>query len=380
MSPEKGTKLTRLVDKATLSAAPEQSSSTGITITPPWLIAAMTIAAAGTLMGPTVLAPLLSNALDHPIDQSVLGIPSPVPDFRFFVAGGLSAATSHGITTPVDVVKTRMQSDAGLQKLGLAGAAADLLRQEGPAVLLEGLGPTVVGYGVEGALKFGLYESMKPAFAGWLHSATADLSLPYLLASVTAGAAASVILCPMEQLRIRAVTDPTFQGLPDLVAEGGLVGLFRGLPAMLSKQVPYTYGKQVTYDEFASFLYSAGDSVLGLPEAAIRVEVSVVAAFLASMVACLLSHPGDVVLTSTYKKKKKEEAADRDRDGAASLAAPQPRDFLATVRSIYAAHGVGGFVAGITARLVHVGVIVTSQLVLYDSVKQVLGLPATGAH
>jgi solute carrier family 25 (mitochondrial phosphate transporter), member 3 len=351
------------------------------------LIAMVAIGAAGTLVGSTLLAPALSNALDHPIDQSVLGIPSPVPDVRFFLAGGLSAATSHGITTPVDVVKTRMQSDPNLQKSGLVGAAADLVRLEGLGVLLEGLGPTVAGYGVEGALKFGLYESMKPACATWLHATAADLSLPYLLASVTAGAAASVVLCPMEQLRIRAVTDPTFQGLPDLIAEGGVAGLFRGLPAMLSKQVPYTYGKQVTYEEFASLLYTVGGTTLGLPEASIKVEVSVVAAFLASMVACLLSHPGDVVLTSTYKKKK-DKSADSNGDGAVSgavsatvpLPPPQPRDFVTTIRAIYDADGWGGFVAGITARFVHVGVIVTSQLVLYDSVKQMLGLPATGAH
>lgn len=31
-------------------------------------------------------------------------------DYRFFVAGGVCAATSHGITTPIDVVKTKMQA------------------------------------------------------------------------------------------------------------------------------------------------------------------------------------------------------------------------------------------------------------------------------
>lgn len=31
-------------------------------------------------------------------------------DYRYFVAGGVCAATSHGITTPIDVVKTKMQA------------------------------------------------------------------------------------------------------------------------------------------------------------------------------------------------------------------------------------------------------------------------------
>ena len=34
-----------------------------------------------------------------------------LPDVRYFIAGGGCAAFSHGIATPIDVVKTRMQAD-----------------------------------------------------------------------------------------------------------------------------------------------------------------------------------------------------------------------------------------------------------------------------
>ena len=35
-------------------------------------------------------------------------------DYRFFVAGSISAALSHGYTTPIDVIKTRMQTNPEL--------------------------------------------------------------------------------------------------------------------------------------------------------------------------------------------------------------------------------------------------------------------------
>jgi solute carrier family 25 (mitochondrial phosphate transporter), member 3 len=72
-------------------------------------------------------------------------------DYRYFVAGGTCAAISHGITTPVDVVKTKIQADPQKYNKGMLRATADILKEEGPGVLLGGLGPTVVGYGIEGS-------------------------------------------------------------------------------------------------------------------------------------------------------------------------------------------------------------------------------------
>mmetsp|Transcript_32462 Transcript_32462/g.36125 ORF Transcript_32462/g.36125 Transcript_32462/m.36125 type:complete len:82 (+) Transcript_32462:311-556(+) len=68
----------------------------------------------------------------------------------------------------------------------------------------------------------------------------------------------------------------------------------------------------------------------------------------------------------------------------------KPGNFLTVVKGIYSttdgegnSEGNGGiseFFRGTKARIVHVGVIITSQLVVYDFVKQLLGLPATGSH
>jgi hypothetical protein len=61
-------------------------------------------------------------------------------DWRYFLAGGLCAATSHGITTPIDVVKTKMQTNPEKYKNGVFSAAKDIIRTEGVLFLLAGLG------------------------------------------------------------------------------------------------------------------------------------------------------------------------------------------------------------------------------------------------
>ena len=157
---------------------------------------------------------------------------------RFFIAGGASAAISHGVTTPIDVLKTKQQADPELYRGNLRQAAQSIIEKEGTGALLKGLAPTVVGYGLEGALKFGVYESLKPTFIG-LFPEGVDPTEPYLAAAVVAGALASIVLCPMEETRIRLVTDSNFgkgliDGLPRLLREEGFFATFAGLPAMLS--------------------------------------------------------------------------------------------------------------------------------------------------
>ena len=58
--------------------------------------------AISSLMLPLVLGSREAWAVDHPVDFLHLSIPSLTPDAdpRYFLAGGLCAAASHGVTTP----------------------------------------------------------------------------------------------------------------------------------------------------------------------------------------------------------------------------------------------------------------------------------------
>uniref|UniRef100_A0A7S2ME68 Mitochondrial carrier protein n=1 Tax=Helicotheca tamesis TaxID=374047 RepID=A0A7S2ME68_9STRA len=290
-------------------------------------------------------------------------------DYRYFVAGGVCAATSHGITCPIDVVKTRMQANPEVYNKGMVPATLNIIKENGPQVLLTGLGPTIAGYGIEGAMKFGIYEIMKPI----TKSIIDNQAIAYIMASVIAGAVASILLCPMESLRIRQVTDPEYAerglwtGLPMLIKEEGLASTFSGIWAMLAKQVPYTMAKQVSFDVFAKILYSYFESLKTnaaetFAKEDVKWVVSVSAAFIASIFACIFSQPGDMILTETYKGKN-------------------DRNVFGVMGDIYREKGgLLGFFTGTGARIVHVGAIITTQLVIYDVVKQGLGLPATGSH
>ena len=253
---------------------------------------------------------------------------------------------------------------------GITDATMKILKADGPSALLGGLAPTVVGYGIEGAMKFGVYEVTKPLMAKLLANllATKNTAAAFIASSVLAGAVASVFLCPMESARIRVVTDEEYKDkslastLIQLIkTDGGVGGLFSGIYAMLSKQVPYTMAKQVSFDIVAGLLYNflagTGKSVEDLKWA-----VSVVSAFIASLFACIFSQPGDMILTETYKNSSQ-------------------KGFWGVVNSIYEKNnGISGFFTGTGARILHVSTIITSQLVIYDIVKQLLGLPATGSH
>jgi len=295
-------------------------------------------------------------------------------DVRYFIAGGGCASFSHGIATPFDVIKTKIQADPDTYNTGLLSSATTIIEEGGASVLLSGLGPTVLGFGVEGAMKFGVYETLKPQFVELFN--TPDNTIPFLAASVCAGAIASLFLCPLERVRINMVTGTEtesdtglFSSLGSLIEEEGFLSLFKGFSAMLSKQVPYTATKQLSFEMIASSLYKVTSaSSIALSSTEVKLLVSITSAFLASILACIASNPGDVILTRTYSSKSDSAGTPNNNENAIDIAL-----------AIYDERGIDGLFSGLSARFIHVGAIVTSQLVIYDFLKQLLGLSATGS-
>lgn len=297
--------------------------------------------------------------------------------WRFFLAGGLCAATSHAIPTPIDVVKTRKQVDPTLQEIGFMEATQKIVKEEGAGALVAGLGPTVFGYMMEGAMKFGVYEVLKPTTKRLLCSLADATSLAFLRSQMiafivcgcVAGTAASISLAPMEALRIRLVAEPDFapkgwiQGLRRMFKREGVFSLWRGLTPQIFKQVPYTVTKNVSFDYFTRFAYRIAIASGITMNNATGFMIPFFSAILASILSCVSSQPGDMIL-SLVSAHQGEFRSAKDIAG----------DVMRSER------GFGGFFVGLKCRLYHVGIIVTLQLVLYDFLKRLCGGVATGAH
>ncbi|GBG74675.1 hypothetical protein CBR_g19083 [Chara braunii] len=85
-------------------------------------------------------------------------------DEEMAVIGAVSGALTGAITTPLDVIKTRlMVQGTSSQYRGVADCIATVWREEGPHAFMKGIGPRVLWIGIGGSIFFGVLEKTKAA-------------------------------------------------------------------------------------------------------------------------------------------------------------------------------------------------------------------------
>ena len=183
---------------------------------------------------------------------------------RYAFAGAICCSVTHGILTPVDVsvpfngytplprdanqrrfhrIKTRIQLDPVTYNSGLIGTLRQVIAKEGAQTLLTGLGPTVVGYFLQGALRFGGYEFFKKQSINWLghETASSHRTVVYLASAALAEFFGDIALCPLEAIRIRLVAQPNFanslsSGFTKIAKHEGIAAFYYGFGPILLKQ------------------------------------------------------------------------------------------------------------------------------------------------
>ena len=279
---------------------------------------------------------------------------------KYAAAGGVGACVSHAGAVPLDVVKTRVQQDpAKFAGGGVLDSARTLVKEEGWGVLSRGLGNTMLGFLLHGAFKYGGFEFLKQAF---LESSNAEIATvchdhrlaTLLVAAALAESLATVALLPLEQTRIKMVSDETyaanvFEAVERLVREDGIDGLVTSLPPIYAKMIPFSMCQLATYDVATGPCRETAAALsVAIAESAFAVDASasvdafapallgdvaqalggalsgpfaaqIPASFLAATLASLASQPGDTLMSVI------NEGRSRAASGAKSAPRVSPR-------------------------------------------------------
>lgn len=281
------------------------------------------------------------------------------------LAGGICCGITHGALTPVDVAKTRIQLDPAKYSSGFAGTFRQIIGEEGAGALLTGLMPTAQGYFIQGWFKFGGVEFFKINITKAIGEEAAwnNKTPIYLASAAVAEFIADVFLCPYEACRIRLVSNPDYApGMgacaTKMMGEMGFVGAFySGFVPILFKQIPYTMAKFAVQGKAADAIVGGmGKEQKDLSKST-ALGVSLGSGVIAGVVAAIISHPADSMLSKINK-------AGAGGDGP----------MMSRLANIAAETGIVKLCTqGLLARCVMIGTLTAGQFGIFDIVMNAVG-------
>jgi len=285
--------------------------------------------------------------------------------YKAALAGGICCSITHSAVCPVDVVKTRMQLNPAKYNQGMIGGFRQVIAEEGAMALSTGIGATAFGYFVQGWFKFGGVEFFKIQAVKALGEQKAwdNRTAIYLGSAAGAEFIADIFLCPLEACRIRSVSDPAYGsnlvsvGSRLIKEEGVLRGFYSGFGPILFKQIPYTMAKFAVQGLVAEKMYGGMGKNPKECGAGLNMGVALSSGTVAGVVAAIISHPADTLLSKVNK-------AGAGGDGSI------PSRMLNITKET----GVVKLcTSGLGARCVMIGTLTALQFGIFDTVMRSLG-------
>ena len=194
------------------------------------------------------------------------------PSAESFIAGAAGGACATAATYPLDLLRTRFAAQGSDRVYAnLAGAVAQIRREEGLRGFFRGLGPGLAQIVPFMGMFFAAYETLRTPLG--------QLSLPFSTGDAVAGMVASVVAktgtFPLDLVRKRIqVQGPTrgryvHKNIPEyggmaatiraIVRSEGFRGLYRGLTVSLIKAAPASAVTMWTYERALRFYIALGE-------------------------------------------------------------------------------------------------------------------------
>lgn len=286
----------------------------------------------------------------------------------FGISGATGCALTHSIVIPLDVVKTKAQTDPEEYSNILAGASR-ILKDEGVLGLLTGAQATLAGYSWYGL-------SVYPSYTFFKRTIGQDLLPPDFSAlhvndiALVAGALAAVIaslgLTPLEAARIRVVADPaqykplglagTLRVIAREDSQLGWKALYSGLPSLMTRQVIFGSVKFLAFERASDAIYVTWPFLRDATWTALI--VSLVAGGFSGVLSSVVSQPADAVLTYVAQKG--------DEKGTLGV--------LEGCQLMIEESGVDSLFRGLGSRSLWAASIIAGQFLLYDVFRTLFGV------
>jgi solute carrier family 25 phosphate transporter 3 len=344
----------------------------------------------------TTFGPLSSTPLKR-------GLPDYTPNIyvAFGISGGAGCVLTHTVVIPLDVVKTRIQTDPEVSG-GLLQGAASIVEREGIEGLLLGAQATIAGYlwCVLEILKFFRSKIVLPSVlcgtSLWVNSfllfacrygvsvypcytffkrliglsllpseiATVHMNDVALVAGALASVVASLGLTPLEACRIRTVADPkryrpigllgTLRVISNEDPSLGWRALYAGLPSLLTRQVIFGSVKFLAFEQTVETIFKVWPSLQDATWTSL--SVSLVAGGVSGALSSIVSQPADSVLTYVAQ----------NTSGSLGV--------FEGCRIMVEKDGIGSLFRGLGSRCVWATAIIAGQFLLYDVFRTYFGV------
>ncbi|KAI9683912.1 MAG: hypothetical protein M1829_004247 [Trizodia sp. TS-e1964] len=321
------------------------------------------------------------------------GKPTTEKSWAYLIAGGAGGMTAALVTSPLDVIKTRLQSDFYRTHLpprahaSVLHASAHHLREtcqlllavpraEGARALFKGLGPTLAGVVPASAIKFYSYGTAKALLARHLNGGR-EAAWVHLLAAAAAGVTVSTATNPIWLVKTRLQLDrergrryrSSLDCAVQVVRSEGVRGLYGGLSASYLGVLESAL-QWVLYEQMKLYLAHRAARRVGSGERSwwdgvVQGGGQVGAAGAAKLVAAVVTYPHEVVRT-----RLRQAPGEQGRVKYAGL--------VHCFRTVWRHEGLVGLYGGMTPHLLRV---VPSSAIMFGVYEVVLrALDARGVR